>query len=83
MNTEIPKPNTAQSAEKLAIRARRRIDPILQELYDIKAELNAEAGYSVQKVLELARRNIELALAEADVFVPVIAIPEEILESLK
>jgi predicted nucleic acid-binding protein len=31
----------------------------------------------------VARRNIELALAEADAFVPVIATPEEILESLK
>lgn len=31
----------------------------------------------------VARRNIELALAEAEVFVPVIATPEEILESLK
>lgn len=31
----------------------------------------------------LARRNIELTLAEADAFVPVIATPEEILESLK
>ena len=31
----------------------------------------------------LARRNIELALADADAFVPVIATPEEILESLK
>lgn len=57
MNTEIPKPNTAQSAEKLAIRARRRIDPILQELYDIKAELNAEAGYSVEKIFERARQS--------------------------
>ncbi|MEQ1806077.1 MAG: hypothetical protein ABL900_11950 [Burkholderiaceae bacterium] len=31
----------------------------------------------------LARRKIELALADADAFVPVIATPEEILESLK
>ena len=31
----------------------------------------------------LARRNIEVALAKADAFVPVIATPEEILESLK
>lgn len=31
----------------------------------------------------LARRKIELALADADSFVPVIATPEEILESLK
>ena len=31
----------------------------------------------------VARRNIETALAQAKVFVPVIATPEEILESLK
>jgi hypothetical protein len=31
----------------------------------------------------LARRKIELALAQAGAFVPVIATPEEILESLK
>jgi predicted nucleic acid-binding protein len=31
----------------------------------------------------IARRNIETALAEAHAFVPVIATPEEILESLK
>lgn len=31
----------------------------------------------------VARRNIELALAEAEAYVPVIATPEEILESLK
>jgi hypothetical protein len=36
---------------------KRSIDPILQEVYDIKARLNAEAGYSVQKILERARRN--------------------------
>ena len=32
---------------------------------------------------DVARRNIELALAEADSFIPVIATPEEILKSLK
>ena len=31
----------------------------------------------------VARRNIELALAEADSFIPVIATPEESLKSLK
>ena len=31
----------------------------------------------------VARRNIEMALADADVPVPVIATPEEILESMK
>lgn len=39
---------------------RRRIDPILQEVYDIKAQLNAEAGYSVAKILERAYKNAEL-----------------------
>ncbi len=32
---------------------KRRIDPILQEVYDIKARLNAEAGYSVEKTLSV------------------------------
>ena len=36
---------------------KRRIDPILQEVYDIKAKLNAEAGYSVHKIFERARLN--------------------------
>lgn len=34
---------------------KRRIDPILQEVYDLKARLNAEAGYSVERILERAR----------------------------
>ncbi len=33
----------------------RRIDPILQEVYDLKAQLNREANYSVEKVLERIR----------------------------
>jgi hypothetical protein len=43
---------------------RRHIDPILQEVYDIKAKLNAEAGYSVQKILERARKNSALRSAK-------------------
>lgn len=43
---------------------RRRIDPILQEVYDLKAKLNAEAGYSVDKILERARQNYELQAAK-------------------
>lgn len=43
---------------------RRSIDPILQEVYDIKAKLNAEAGYSVQKILERARQNAARLTAE-------------------
>lgn len=34
---------------------KRRIDPILQEVYDLKARLNAEAEYSVERILERAR----------------------------
>jgi hypothetical protein len=38
----------------------RRIDPILQELYDVKAALNAEAGYSVEKIFERLRQSAAL-----------------------
>jgi hypothetical protein len=34
---------------------KRRVDPILQELYAVKAALNAEAGYSVAKVIQRAK----------------------------
>jgi hypothetical protein len=44
--------------------SKRRIDPILQEVYDIKAKLNAEAGYSVQKILDRARQNSALLAAK-------------------
>ena len=42
-------------ANKQRALPKRRIDPILQEVYDLKARLNAEAGYSVEKILERAR----------------------------
>ena len=57
--------NTMQSANGLPPDAnqecalpKRRIDPILQEVYDLKARLNAEAGYSVEKILERARLSL-------------------------
>ena len=56
MNYEISKPNTAQSSEKLAISARRRNDPTLQELHDVKAELNPKAGCSVERIFDRASR---------------------------
>lgn len=34
--------------------SKRQIDPILQEVYEIKAQLNAEAGYSLERLLERA-----------------------------
>lgn len=37
----------------------RATDPILTELYAVRAKLNAEAGYSVKRVLEIARLEAE------------------------
>jgi hypothetical protein len=34
----------------------RRKDPILEEVYSVKAKLNAEANYSVEKILERSRQ---------------------------
>lgn len=34
--------------------SKRPIDPILQEVYEIKAQLNAEAGYSLELLLARA-----------------------------
>ncbi len=38
-------------------RGMRRIDPVLRELWAVKAQINAEAQYSVEKIFELARRS--------------------------
>jgi hypothetical protein len=67
MNTTPPTrlpdvPNTPLTKEQIKL-PKRRIDPILQEIYDLKARLNAEAGYSVEKILERARRNTVLLQA--------------------
>lgn len=55
---------STQEVAKLTTHAakpsRRTIDPILQEVYDVKAKLNAEAGYSVQKIFERAQQNSAL-----------------------
>ncbi|MCK9388861.1 MAG: hypothetical protein M0Q22_10795 [Sulfuritalea sp.] len=41
-----------------------RADPLLQELWAIKAVLNAQAGYSVKKLAEQARQfDVDVALA--------------------
>jgi hypothetical protein len=47
--------------------SRRRVDPILQEVYDLKARLNAEAGYSVEKILARARASASANLSHASV----------------
>lgn len=40
-----------------------RNDPLLQELWEVKATMNAESGYSVPKLAEQARQfNLEATL---------------------
>jgi hypothetical protein len=41
-------------------------DPILRELYEVKAAMNAEAGYSVEAIYERAR-NLDVAALVAQV----------------
>lgn len=38
----------------------RIVDPILQELYDVKAQLNAEANYSVANIVKRVRESAAL-----------------------
>ena len=64
MTTTKPPAPEDKSALPAPVPKKRNIDPILQEVYDIKAQLNAEAGYSVQKILERARRNAALSAAK-------------------
>jgi hypothetical protein len=61
--TKRPAP-AVQSNVPAPVLSKRSIDPILQEVYDIKAKLNAEAGYSVHKILERARHNSALLAAK-------------------
>ena len=35
--------------------ARRRHDPILEELWAVKAQINAEANYDIDRLIEMAR----------------------------
>lgn len=54
MNTQLPQTNQyPQAAFDTPIM--RRKDPILEEVYSVKAKLNAEANYSVEKILERSR----------------------------
>ena len=55
MNTMPTAIHSPPDANQECALPKRRIDPILQEVYDLKARLNAEAGYSVERILERAR----------------------------
>ena len=50
-------PNSAPLSHSEPITRQRRVDPILQEVYELKARLNKEAGYSVEKILERVKRS--------------------------
>ena len=52
MNTDI---KTANPSELDTVMPRRH-DPILQELWDTKAKMNAEANYDVHTLFESAKR---------------------------
>ena len=54
-NSPDPSPSPLRQAEP--IKPPRRVDPILQELYELKARLNKEAGYSVEKILERVKQS--------------------------
>jgi hypothetical protein len=64
MNPNELAPETVELPAALHQPRKRFIDPILQEVYDVKAKLNAEAGYSVEKILERARKNSEMQAAK-------------------
>lgn len=49
INVEKPVKNSA-----MKVKIPMRVDPVLDELWRIKAELNAAAGYNVQVLLERA-----------------------------
>jgi hypothetical protein len=40
------------------IATRRRRDPVLAELWEIKAQMNAQAGYDVKRLLENAHQQV-------------------------
>ena len=49
-------PAAATSAVPVALRQRH--DPVLAELWQIKAEMNAQAGYDVRQLLENAHQQV-------------------------
>lgn len=53
----------SQADSALVTLSKRRIDPILQEVYEVKAQLNAEAGYSLELLLERAGLGASFAKA--------------------
>jgi hypothetical protein len=58
MNSPTPADTPTEAAvdDGFAVQlARKRHDPILEELWAVKAQINAEANYDVRRLVELAR----------------------------
>ena len=48
----------ADATPALPVALRQRRDPVLAELWQIKAEMNAQAGYDVRQLLENAHQQV-------------------------
>ncbi len=52
-----PKPKPSAEELDFAVNlARRRNDPILEELWAVKAKINAEANYDLSRLIEMAQK---------------------------
>jgi len=60
MKTSTP----AAASAAVHVAQRQRHDPVLAELWEIKAQMNAQAGYDVRQLLENAHQQV-LALKAA------------------
>jgi hypothetical protein len=56
------------AANSLPVAPRQRQDPVLAELWEIKAQMNAQAGYNVKQLLENAHTEV-LAMRAAGLLV--------------
>ncbi len=54
MMTTIP----ADVASSVPVASRQRLDPVLAELWGIKAQMNAQAGFDVRRLLENAHQQV-------------------------
>ena len=50
--------NPAHTTPPVPIAPRQRHDPVLAELWEIKAQMNAQAGYDVKRLLENAHQQV-------------------------
>jgi hypothetical protein len=58
----------AHATSPVLVAPLQRRDPVLAELWDIKAQMNAQAGYDVKRLLENAHQQV-LAMKAAGLLV--------------